>query len=658
MATNTIARLLDSLNQPGFDPVDLAQMSQDPENRALWEGDPQLYRAFGRKLISLGHYSRAFELIREGLGSHSGDDDLLYLQALALARGGNVTKATEWVGELLRERRRLAPALRVEALSLAGRLQKDRYERAGDTVARQRYAMASARFYIRAYRLSGKIYPAINAATMSLLAGRRPTALRLARAVVKQAQSERDRRGAGRDYWLLATLGEACLVLGEMAPAADWYRQAARLASDNVGDVASIRRNVRLLAGAIEGTDVILAALDIGAVVVFSGHMVDHPANRGGRGGQPRFPADVRLEKVVGRAIAEQLDRLNAKVGYCSAACGSDILFAERMLQRRAELHVILPFSKGDFLRTSVDFGQPAMMSWRRRFEAVLQQAAMVHYATTERHLGDDILFEFCNSLIQGLSLTRAAELGTRAIALGVCDATGKGGVGGTQRFLKRWESVGGAAHVIDLAVSRQRLGSRGRAALKGTAAPPPRRRSARRGRQIKAMLFADLKNFSKLPEEHMPAFFVQYLDVVAAELKVSSRKPIFRNTWGDGLFMVFNRVSDCADFALRLLDRVRKINWKAMGLPADTTVRMGLHAGPVFPSRDPILLRTNYFGGHVARAARIEPVTIPGCAFASEQFAALLALEPGRAFVCEYIGIEPLAKEFDRCPLYRLTRR
>jgi class 3 adenylate cyclase len=171
-------------------------------------------------------------------------------------------------------------------------------------------------------------------------------------------------------------------------------------------------------------------------------------------------------------------------------------------------------------------------------------------------------------------------------------------------------------------------------------------------------MLFADLKNFSKLPEEHMPAFFVQYLDVVAAELKVSSRKPIFRNTWGDGLFMVFNRVSDCADFALRLLDRVRKINWKAMGLPADTTVRMGLHAGPVFPSRDPILLRTNYFGGHVARAARIEPVTIPGCAFASEQFAALLALEPGRAFVCEYIGIEPLAKEFDRCPLYRLTRR
>jgi hypothetical protein len=44
--------------------------------------------------------------------------------------------------------------------------------------------------------------------------------------------------------------------------------------------------------------------------------------------------------------------------------------------------------------------------------------------------------------------------------------------------------------------------------------------------------------------------------------------------------------------------------------------------------------------------------------AYTSEQFAALLALEPGQDFVCEYIGVESLAKEYDRCPLYRLARR
>jgi class 3 adenylate cyclase len=94
------------------------------------------------------------------------------------------------------------------------------------------------------------------------------------------------------------------------------------------------------------------------------------------------------------------------------------------------------------------------------------------------------------------------------------------------------------------------------------------------------------------------------------------------------------------------------------MGLPADTTVRLGLHAGPVYPQLDRLIGRHNFFGSHVNRAARIEPVTTPGCAFASEQFAAALVVEPGHAFVCEYVGVEALAKGYDRCPLYRLGRR
>ena len=47
----------------------------------------------------------------------------------------------------------------------------------------------------------------------------------------------------------------------------------------------------------------------------------------------------------------------------------------------------------------------------------------------------------------------------------------------------------------------------------------------------------------------------------------------------------------------------------------------------------------------------------MPGCAFASEQFAALLALTPGHGFVCEPLGLQALAKDYDVCPLYRLTR-
>jgi hypothetical protein len=59
-----------------------------------------------------------------------------------------------------------------------------------------------------------------------------------------------------------------------------------------------------------------------------------------------------------------------------------------------------------------------------------------------------------------------------------------------------------------------------------------------------------------------------------------------------------------------------------------------------------------------VTRAARIEPVTMPGCAFATEQFAALLTIESGEKYLCEYIGVEQLAKHYDRCVLYRPGRR
>src|SRR3970282_97467 len=101
--------------------------------------------------------------------------------------------------------------------------------------------------------------------------------------------------------------------------------------------------------------------------------------------------------------------------------------------------------------------------------------------------------------------------------------------------------------------------------------------------RQVMAMLFADVKNFSKLNEAQTPSFFALFLNEVANVIKASKNKPVFRNTWGDGLYLVFNNVVECADFAMRLLDKVENVQWEQMGLPADITIRMGVHAGPVY---------------------------------------------------------------------------
>lgn len=74
-------------------------------------------------------------------------------------------------------------------------------------------------------------------------------------------------------------------------------------------------------------------------------------------------------------------------------------------------------------------------------------------------------------------------------------------------------------------------------------------------------------------------------------------------------------------------------------------SLRIALHAGPVYEFQDPITGDRTYGGSHVNRAARIEPITPPGQVYASEGFAALSAVRCPDSFVCEYAGQTPLAK-------------
>ena len=48
---------------------------------------------------------------------------------------------------------------------------------------------------------------------------------------------------------------------------------------------------------------------------------------------------------------------LGATCGYSSAACGTDIIFLEAMSERGGETHIFLPFSKEEFVHTSVARG-------------------------------------------------------------------------------------------------------------------------------------------------------------------------------------------------------------------------------------------------------------------------------------------------------------
>ena len=124
-------------------------------------------------------------------------------------------------------------------------------------------------------------------------------------------------------------------------------------------------------------------------------------------------------------------------------------------------------------------------------------------------------------------------------------------------------------------------------------------------------------------------------------------------------------------EFALSLQAAVKETAWADSGVHDGIDVRIGLHVGPVFEAADPMTNRINYYGSHVNRAARLEPVTIPGHIYATEPFVALLMAEMSASrisarkrnelldipFEWEYVGILALAKNFGEQAAYHIRR-
>ena len=596
-----------------------------------------LFHAFGRKAISLGQPIQAYDLLEEGLLSWPDDIELKYLSALALCRAGSTSSAIQRITSMRLSVSKDNP-LFIEILSLCGRIAKDCWDRMEPGPKRDEQGEIAIRSYFEAYDLSGEVFPLINAATMCLLTGKEARAEELA-IIAKKLLSE----GSLDGYWDKASLGEVSLLLGDMVAAKKWYHAAVAQAGSAIGDLASMRLQAKRLSRVIAVPESVSEELAGGQVVVCVGHMLD----QAGRSDE-RFPA--RLESPVKNAIEQWLEAENANFGYVSPANGTDIIFAECMLARGAEVHIILPFRSADFLETSVAHGGA---SWIKRFEYVLDHATTVTHATREGYLGHDSLFQYSADFLCGTALLRSDRLGVPVTMLAVLDRTVEGGEGGTHMALESWGNRPSA--VIDLALLRDNNPATAADVLPAPHTPRVLLRSEQRS--VRTMLFADVKGFSKLSEDQLPAFFSNVLGLMAKVLDEYEVEPELRNTWGDALFLVFKRVSEAARFALALRDAFQQENWTVFGLPRELSIRISLHAGPVFPYRDPIINKINYYGEHVNNAARIEPVTAPGQVYTSEAVAALLRLSKQDEYVCDYKGRIILPKDYGQAALYQLRQ-
>ena len=206
-----------------------------------WSRSPDVYRVLSESILGQGEPLLAYDVIREGLDVWPADVRLRQLQGLSLARSG----ATERANALLEQLRREGQTDE-ETLGMLGRTYKDLATRALTAEVRYKYLKQAADIYAQAFAGTGGWWSGINAATINLLMGNEDAARQFAGGVRDQCQEAVLKNGQD-DYWALAALGEAALILQRWPEAKEWYERAAQAGAGRYGDLHSTRRNAHLI---------------------------------------------------------------------------------------------------------------------------------------------------------------------------------------------------------------------------------------------------------------------------------------------------------------------------------------------------------------------------------------------------------------------------
>jgi DNA-binding SARP family transcriptional activator len=581
-----------------------------------------------RDLLRRGHYLQTYDLAAGHIERGNAAPEIRYLAVLALARSGATAQARRryeqyGLGSLRPDS--LSSQLAGDLPVLAARLDKDEaLARGGEGAA---WAERSARGYEAAFELSGSAYHAVNAATMWLLSGDEKRAAEIADRALKAGQLQ------ANDYWDASTEAEAALVLGDLARASEALERAGRVSQDLIAQRATTLKQLKLVCR-LKGIGAeILDPIRTPTVVHYCGHRI-LPA-----GEQGRFPAEE--ESRVRSDLDRIFEELGVGAGFGSLAAGADILAAEALLDRGAELNVVLPFPQDEFIRVSV---VPAGEHWVERFERCLAGAASVELATTGEYLDDPVLFDFCARIAMGDALLRARNLEADAHQVAVWDGVPSTGTAGTAIDVASWSTTGAGSTVIKVPAGEVDPGA-------GSAQPANRR-------QVRGVVFADFAGFSKLSDAQLVLFQEVVMNTVAEHIDPYREHLLSGRTWGDGINLVFEDVVTAAECALELVAASQKIDSDRAGLPQLRGLRVAAHAAPVFDGWDPVSGSELFFGVGMTQAARIEPRTPEGEIYTTHAFATLAMLSGTNSFECQYVGNMPTAKQFGHMPLYALRRR
>lgn len=620
------------------DILDRGFQIEPPAERAP-ETDLGRLQGQAESLLSSGEPLQAYDLLRTALAQAPMDPTLRRLQAAALLDAASPAAAIDVLDPLLEEGNR-EPA----TLGFLARAHREFGNTATSRRMREEHHRKALTLYEELIQGGTSPWVGLHAASMALGLGQKDKALRLAAEVTilcREAYETLIETGQ-EAFWVLVVMAQASLIQGGWKAARPHIQEVAEHGASRARSLAELRVEARRLLD-LRGEDPteLEALLPIPRVVTFAGHMIDHPDRE-----EPRFPPEAEARVAV--ALAHRLEALDPWSGFASGGAGAPLLFHELMQARGAESHVVLPYDRETFLADSVAIREDGR--WPERFDAVLEAAHSVVHASPFRMDAGNTAFRYNHELLLGLAHLRAHQLHAELVPLLLWDGIPSHASGSVAAALEAWTALGHTPELLDLRAILEQppLAEALPRPSRTEAIHPVGLRSA-----IRVMLFADVVHFSRLVDAQVPAFVSHFLGMLHALEQVLPQEPLIRNTWGDGLFYVFEGLGDAASFATSLVDAVRQTDWAALGLPGDLNLRVALHAGPVFEGEDPVTGRPTCFGSHVNRAARIEPITPPGLVYVSQAFAALAAARDIPGLLCEYVGRLPLAKSFGTFPMY-----
>jgi tetratricopeptide (TPR) repeat protein len=436
----------------------------------------------------------------------------------------------------------------------------------------------AAQAYEEAGMLGEASYPLINAATLYFLAGDIGKASELAHRTLKLIQSDTDEPET--PYYRAATQAEALLLLSAQIQARTAFAEAVALAPRAWEDHASTLRQFALILAAQGEDSAWLDAHRPPRSLHFGGHM--------------SFDAKVIRREHLDEKIAAVLEEENVGFGYGALAAGADIIIAEALLERGAELHAVLPGGAEAFAAVSVD---PFGKAWRRRFDAVLAMAETIRPVRPLGARPGPAMIGLADEVAMGAALMNGRRLESSAVQLLVLDcAREANGTSGRSREI--WAAGGWRQRILTAPRETRPEPSEGGVGEQASLAVL----AVGFGEGMAEALAGLRDRISRLSAPALPPYLTE-----------------------DRLILAFPGPGEAAEAAIALL--------------AGGELRIGGQYGPAPIFRDPFSDSVRLAPAATAAAAAALASAPPGTAIVTDDFAAALAAAGPRRPASEYIG-------------------